>query len=66
MKCIACRADEKFVRTFETIQHEERTERRKLCMKCGSSWKTWEYLFERIENPPHTATQSTKNKTKEE
>lgn len=46
MKCPICRADPKFVRTFETIQHRNMTERRKLCIKCSSAWKTIEEVFE--------------------
>jgi transcriptional regulator NrdR family protein len=47
MKCPICRADEKFVRTFETIQHRNMTERRKLCNKCSSAWKTIEQILEK-------------------
>lgn len=46
MKCPICKADEKFVRTYETIQHKDKTERRKLCIKCSSAWKTMEHLAE--------------------
>jgi transcriptional regulator NrdR family protein len=49
MKCPICRADEKFVKTFETVQHRNMTERRKLCLKCFSAWKTMEQIFERSE-----------------
>lgn len=47
MKCPICRADEKFIRTYETIQHRNLTERRKLCEKCSSVWKTMEQVFEK-------------------
>ena len=44
MKCPICQADSKFVRTFETIQHQKMTERRKFCLKCSSVWKTIEQV----------------------
>jgi transcriptional regulator NrdR family protein len=49
MKCPICKADPKFLRTYETIQHRNLTERRKLCLKCGSAWKTMEHIFEKKE-----------------
>ena len=45
MKCPACRTGENFIRTFETIQHRNMTERRKLCLKCGNAWKTIEQFL---------------------
>jgi len=50
MKCPICRADAKFVRTFETIQHRNLTERRKYCIRCSSAWKTMEEVFVKKEN----------------
>lgn len=49
MKCPICRASEKFIRTYETIQHRNLTERRKLCLQCSSAWKTMEQVFEKQE-----------------
>lgn len=46
MKCPICRTDGKFVRTIETIQHRNMTERKKYCLQCGSAWKTMEQFFD--------------------
>ena len=50
MKCPICEANEKFIRTYETITHKDSTERRKLCIKCSSSWKTIEQRGPTVDN----------------
>jgi len=49
MKCPICRAGSKLLRTYETVQHRNLTERRKFCLNCGSAWKTMEHIFEKDE-----------------
>ena len=47
MKCPFCRADEKLIKTYETVQHRSSTERRKYCTSCSSAWKTIEEVFDK-------------------
>ncbi|MBS1513877.1 MAG: hypothetical protein JSS63_02520 [Bacteroidetes bacterium] len=43
MNCPTCKAESKFVRTYETIQNRNSTIRRKFCQKCGGAWITEEH-----------------------